>query len=244
MEKLFVGILNITLLVVGFIALLVAAGATAFAIFALAPSLFANTSSSNVSIHYAPVSEVSGTVSSAPGGDGSLSTTASPDIDKGAADVCKARSDFVDRVSNSQLSLDSGQCKTAVANDAESTWDSRALNFLRQSASYWHALLSDPQLQTKYSEQGKSSIDGYLDKIDAEIADKFAKEVSKDEKRKEAAEATVLAGRGAALVLAGVAASAFMSFLFIAFLIVATRIEKHLAGLERKAPEPSSTASA
>jgi hypothetical protein len=157
MERLFVRILNITLLGAGFIALLIAAVTAAFAVLTLTPSMLAKTSNSYLSLHYTPVSEVSGSVPSPQGDSGSTDSAISPDIDAAAADLCKAKSEFVDRVSNRQLSFDPSKCKGPIESDAETTWGDRELNFLKESASYWHALLSDSQLLTEYSEHARTS---------------------------------------------------------------------------------------
>jgi hypothetical protein len=240
METFFVRVLTGTLLVAGFVTLLGAVAAAGFGAVALMPALLADTADSQISVRYNPISSITGFVPSTADTGGSSSETFPLKSD--AARLCQAQSALISYLSNNQFSItDLGKCSDNRATLAENRWGTRAQNYLAQAAAYWAAIKQDPQVRSKYSNPNldEPGWAGVVSDIDNEFNDKFDREVANDDRRKSEAQALAIAGKASAIALGTVAVSAFLGFLVVAFLIVAIRIERHLAGLERKAPNQS-----
>jgi len=233
MEVFFVRILNRTLVILGVIALASSIIAVLTAAIMFGPSLMGTSSPKQVTVTYTPLNEVSATISSPSATTSSSASTASAE----ATAVCNAKSKLVMLVTKNQLSIpDIPKCAEGWDERASDSYPARATNYLHQLAEYYGAIANDRQAATKYSGSEPDELSNHLADIDKEFNAKFSAIASKDDDRLESdAEKSIARSfiGYAALYSAG---AAFFSFLVIAFLLVATRIEKHLSNIETKLP--------
>ena len=89
-------------------------------------------------------------------------------------------------------------------------------------------MANDPHVATNYQNLSDDQTKVVVDNITEDFASKFRAEIDAQDLRNPNARVDASAHRIMSLTDFGVAGSAFLAFLFIAFLIVFLRIEKHL----------------
>jgi hypothetical protein len=229
MERLFVRILNVALLVAGFVALLGTLGALALLCLNGYPALFAETENRQLTIHYQPLSTVSAitTVEGA-----TVTSTGDRSLKRAAELACDAENRLTLLLSNNALQRTVSSC---VSNYLNGQSYDREVNQLEQLAGYMDAARSDPQIKSKYPPTNdKETLAKYLAELETNFNTAFAKAADADDARKAKAAAEAAEARAVAAIWGAAAVSMFISFLFVAFLIVAIRIEKHLGNMEQK----------
>jgi len=150
MEKLFVRILNVTLLSCALVSLLVVTGAVVFLVIGLRPAFFFDASSHPIKITYQPASIVSAE------GEGSSGATAqgtapTSELSAAAQASCNATDQLYKFVSNNQYGLaDLDKCPDAQIDSVTSIWGDRTENYFTERAAYIKALLADDQARAMF----------------------------------------------------------------------------------------------
>jgi hypothetical protein len=231
-EKLFVRILNVSLLVAAFICLAVTVVTAAVALISLSAAYSQRTSSSKIEVTYRPISVVSASATvpraSSGGNQGGERSGLRAAIDT----YCNTLALLDSKLSENKLVHSS--CVGDMQSVAQPEGD-RTENYFEQKTSYLKAALTDPQLATKYPPTSDSTLLGSNeDQIVKPFEEEFAAKAGKDDQDKAAAEVNAGAQRLSFYYEATIAAGAFLMFVLIAFLIVATRIERHLESIQAK----------
>jgi hypothetical protein len=104
----------------------------------------------------------------------------------------------------------------------------RAQNYLSASSSYFSAMTSDPHVATNYQNLSDDQTKIVIDNLTEDFASKFQAEIDAQNTKNASAQVNAAAHRVMSMTYISIAGSAFLAFLFIAFLIVFLRIEKHL----------------
>jgi len=236
-ERLFVRILNSTLLVCAVISLLVVLGALVFLGLAVNRAVFAQTESTHIAVPYQPANVISGQGGANPG-----AATPDPNAEllKAARASCDATNALGEFISNKQLSLSNAdKCPQTESSGAQSAFGDRAENYLTERAAYIRALLADPQARAMFNIPAGGDVAAmtqkYVDDLDTNFAERFHNLAAADDARKAREIGAAIDARTAALGLGAIAGAAFFAFLVIAFLIVAVRLEKHLGHIAEKA---------
>lgn len=231
MEKLFVRILNVALLIAGFVALLGTVGALALLCLNGYPALFSETGNRQLAVHYRPLSTVSA-VTTVEGA--AVTQSGDQNLKRAAEQACNAENRMALLLSNNALMRTVSSC---VSNYLNGVVFDREVNQLEQLAGYMDAAHVDPQIKSKYPPTGdKETLGKYLAELEASFNTEFAKAADADDARKAKAATEAAEARAVAAIWGATAVSMFISFLFVAFLIVAIRIEKHLGNMEQKLP--------
>ncbi len=229
MERLFVRILNLSLVILGFVTL---AGTVVILILlalTAAPLMSANTQAHQLHVAYVPLSQVSG---STPSSNDLLSSPASSEFPTYLTRICAAREALVRILSKGQLHVDQQNCRAEVA--AEYSGD-RQQNYFTQETRYLEAAAKDPQLTIKYPPSAdKLTILREVSKIQEAFTKKFDAQAQADDARLQNENARIMLGKAYATTLVTAALATFLAFLIIAFLIVAIRIEKHIGTISNK----------
>ena len=241
MEKLFISILNRTLLL-GCVLLL--AGAVIFGLVAAVNFLNSKNPEIDkgyVSVAYVPLTPLTPN-EAAPGTREALSDHPTPEelrLRAEATQSCQALGRISATISNKRLDIKGAgltACEKTRAAAAEE-FGAKADNYLSASASYFNELAGDPHLATRYPDTGSDEqARQTIDEMVGDFTDKFREQVNAQDTRNEAAAAGASAERLASGAYLTVAGAAFLGFLYIAFLIVVLRIEKHLERMSE--PEP------
>jgi hypothetical protein len=240
MEYLFVRLLNATLLTCAFLSLLVVVGAVGFLGLNIRQATFPDASNRDITVPYHPSNVVSArsadTSRPAP-------SNANADSDSLAAAraSCNATNDLYVFVSSGKFNLaNSEKCPSAMLDAATSEYGDRALNYLSARAAYIKALLADDQARAIFTVPPNADISAFTDKalsdVDATFSQQFHTAAATDDARKLRELALAAESKNIVFLCAGVAASAFISFLIVAFLLVAVRVEKHLGNIAAKIP--------
>jgi hypothetical protein len=232
MEKLLIRILNRALLV-GCVVLL--AGAVLMAVIAGINFLAAGhpaADHSDIAIAYVPLPPLPPPSTATAPNENSTDRLSPEDIQlmRTATPGCQALGRFASTISSNRLEFHGSgltTCERAQLKTAKEFGD-RAVNYLTASLSYFAALANDPHVGANYQnltdDQAKAVVDG----ISSDFAEKFRGEIEAQNSRNVAAQVDATARRIMFMTLFGAAGAAFFAFLFIAFLIVFLRIEKHL----------------
>jgi hypothetical protein len=240
MENLFVRLLNATLLIAAFLSLLVVVGALIFIGLNIKQSVFPDISNREITVPYQPAN-----IASAHGVQLSPAapTNANTDSDSLAAAQasCNATNALFTFVSNGKFGLaNSAKCPRTILDGATAQFGDRAQNFLSARAIYIKALLADDQARAIFTAPPDADISAFTDKslsdVDAAFSEQFRNLAAADDARKLRELTSTAESKSLALVCAGIAASAFISFLIVAFLLVAVRVEKHLGNIAEKMP--------
>jgi len=241
MEKLFISILNRTLL---FGCVLLLACAVIVAI--LAGSTFLNSQSPGidkgfVSVAYVPLTPLTPN-EAAPGTSEVLADRPTQEdlkLRELATPSCQALGHISATISNRRLDMHGAgltACEKAQAIIA-TQFGGRAENYLTESATYLTQLASDPHLATRYPDTGSDEQTRQtMDEMVRDFGEKFQAQVNAQDTKNEAAAANALTQRLASMTYLTVAGAAFLGFLYIAFLIVFLRIEKHLEKMSEARP--------
>src|SRR5579863_885998 len=104
----------------------------------------------------------------------------------------------------------------------------RAENYLAVFSNYFDSMANDPHVATNYQNLSDDQTKALVDDISKDYASKFQAEIEAQNMRNAAAEVDAANHRVMSATYLGIAGGAFLAFLFIAFLIVFLRIEKHL----------------
>lgn len=226
MERLFVRILNTSLIVLGFLTLAGSILVLAFLAFAAMPILSADTKSRDVHVLYESLNQLSGSITSHTNNDQTASFSQASAL---VSRVCAARAQLAKALSNGQLDLDLSKCGGSLSDAGPG---SRQANHLSEEASYLEAATKDPQLTSKYAPTSdQSAVASEIEEIESAFEHKFNDAAQTDDERKGNEQTKVMLAKTSSLALLATAVSLFMTFLIIAFLIVAIRIEKHLSAI-------------
>lgn len=237
MENLFVRILNVTLLAAGFLALCAAIISALVAVVSYSGAWTANTSPQSVEVAYQPISVVGGSASLPTG-----SAMITP-LDPVADSFCRTRNSLYSHLSSGKFRA-ADDCKARIIAVAQQFAGERAKNFLEQFTTYLQKAASDAQLSTKYPPTDSSeTLDSYEQQIEQPFRDKFSTAATTDDQRRVGEEAKMASASARAWFAGTAAVSTFMSFLIIAFLIVAIRIEKHIGKIQLKLPTDAAAGS-
>jgi hypothetical protein len=237
MENRFIKILNSTLVALAFVALLVTGAALLFITLDARQAFFAQTSDQPISVTYQPVNIVSAQAS------GSLQGSTTPQTNDPTAAAAKKYCEALDTlyrfVSKDQFALnDKSKCETAILEQARSEFGDRAENFLSDEADYIRAVLNDDQSRARFNIPDgadlSSETDKYVDEVTTKFGQEFHAAVARDDERKATELAASIRAKTAEIALGGLAIGAFFSFLIIAFLLVAVRLERHVGVISSK----------
>lgn len=241
MEKLFISILNRALLL-GCVLLL----ACAIIVALLAGIAFLNSKNPTidkgfVSVAYVPLTPLTPT-EAAPGTSEDLADRPTQEDLKLrglATPSCQALGHISATISNKRLDMHGAgltACEKAQAAIAKQ-FGAHAENYLNESATYFTQLGSDPHLATRYPDTGgDEQTRQIMDELVRDFGEKFQAQVNLQGTKNESAAADALAQRLASVTYLIVAGAAFLGFLYIAFLIVFLRIEKHLEKMSESGP--------
>jgi hypothetical protein len=230
MEKLFIKILNRTLLV-GCVLLL--AGAILMAITAGSNYLEGVTPAadhSDVSVSYVPLPPVPQAASAPADTAAGQVSPADLNLMKQATPGCEAIGRIALAVSASKLDLHGAgltTCEKAQMNAAKE-FGGRAPNYMSSFTGYFDSMANDAHVATNYQNLPDDQVRAFVDNIISDFATKFRAEIAAQNSRNMDAQVSASAHRVIAVTYLGIAGTAFLAFLFIAFLIVFLRIEKHL----------------
>lgn len=233
MEKLFISILNRTLLL-GCVLLL----ASAVTIAIVAGVNFLNGRNPDIDKGYVNVAYVPLTPltpgEAAPGTAEDLTDRPSQEDIKLRAQAtpgCQALGRVATTITNKRLDIrGSGltACEKTLAETAKE-FDAKAANYLSEAAGYFNQLANDPHLATRYPDAGgDDQARQILEGLSRDFESKFQAQVNAQDAKNTAAIAEASEERLAGMTFLTVAGIAFLGFLCIAFLIVFLRIEKHL----------------
>ncbi len=232
MEKLFIRILNRSLLIG---CLLLLAGALFTAMLAGINFLASSNPTfdhGDIVVSYTPLPPV---LPSAGGSsaEGNANNRLSPEdikLMQVATPGCEALGKFAATLTDKRLDFrGSGLtvCESAQLETAK-TFSDKALNYLTDFSSYTQQLANDPHVATNYGslsdDQAKTAVDAVVN----DFAAKFRAAIEAQNSRNQDAQASAIAHRIQSMTELVAAGIAFLAFLFIAFLIVFLRIEKHL----------------
>jgi hypothetical protein len=232
MEKLFIRILNRSLLV-GCLVLLAATLCTAL----LAGINFL--ASSNPTIDHGDI-VVSYTLlppvlpnaggNSAGGNANSRISPENMKLMQVATPGCEALGKFAATITDKRLDFrGSGLtvCESAQLETAK-TFGDKALNYLMGFSSYTQQLANDPHVATNYGSLSDDQAKAAVDAVVSDFAAKFRAAIDAQNSKNLDAQASAIAHRIQSMTELAAAGAAFLAFLFVAFLIVFLRIEKHL----------------
>ena len=236
MERIFVRILSVTLLVVGSLALAGTCVAVTLLLTNGIPAITADTAKRDVQVQYQPLSTVSATAVSQ---SGEATGQSSSSLRQAAQAACLAKQKLVKTLSAGQLEITVSECIDGLM--TSSSDDERALNMTLQIRKYLDAARSDPQISSEYPpSKDVQMVNGYLQTILSKFDKRFKEAVARDDSRQSHAQARAVLAKASIALWGGAALSMFLVFLFIAFLIVAIRVEKHIdeirASLSRPTP--------
>ncbi len=230
MEKLFIRILNRTLLV-GCVLLL--AGAILMAITAGTDYIEGSNPSvdhSDIVVAYVPLPPLP----TSPAAPADSSTGQVPPADLALMNQATAGCEAIGRIAKT-ISLNKlefhGAGLTTCEKDQVNTakeFGARAQNYLSVSSSYFATMANDPHVATNYQNLDDDQTKTVVDQLVRDFASKFRAEIDAQNTSNANAQVDASAHRIMSMTYLGIAGSAFLSFLFIAFLIVFLRIEKHL----------------
>lgn len=241
MEKLFISILNRTLLL-GCVFLL----ACAVVIALLAGITFLNSKNpaidkGYVSVAYMPLTPLTPN-EAAPGTSEDLTDRPTQEdlkLRALATPSCQSLGHISAAISNKRLDMHAAgltACEKAQAIVA-TQFGAKAENYLNESATYFTQLAGDPHLATRYPDSGgDEQTRQTIDEMVRDFGDKFQAQVNVQDTKNQAAAADALTQRLASMTYLTVAGAAFLGFLSIAFLIVFLRIEKHLEKMSETGP--------
>ena len=232
MEKLFIAILNRSLLS-GCMLLLAAAAIAAL----LAGVNYLNAKNPAVdngyiNVAYVPLTPLTAS-EAAPGTPEDLSRPSPEDIRlrEQATPSCQALGRVAAAISNKRLDLHGDgliACEKVQAATAKGFGD-KAGNYLTEAAGYFGQLANDPHLAARYPDTSNDDQTRLtLDQLARDFEAKFQAQVGAQETKNQAALAEAAGQRLAATTYLMAAGAAFLGFLYIAFLMVFLRIEKHL----------------
>jgi hypothetical protein len=230
MEKLFIKILNRTLLV-GCVLLL--ASAVLMAITAAANYLEGSTppvDHSDVMVTYSLLPPLPPAAAAA--ANSSTGQVAPEDLQlmEQATRGCQAIGRIAKTISANKLDLQGAgltTCERDQLNQAKEFGD-RPGNYLTVFSSYFDSMANDPHVATNYQNLSDDQTRAFVDDLAKDFASKFRAEIEAQNSKNAAAQVDATAHRIMSMTYLGIAGSAFLAFLFIAFLIVFLRIEKHL----------------
>ena len=230
MEKLFIQILNRTLLV-GCVVLL--AGAILVAIGAgvtFLKGLNPRADHSDVMVAYAPLPPLP--PATADPAESSSSQLSPEDLSlmNLATRGCEAIGHMAKAISVNKLDLHGAgltTCEKDQVNAAKEFGD-KAQNYLSVFSSYFDSMVNDAHVTTNYQNLSDDQTRALVDEVAKNFALKYKNEIDAQNARNAAAQFDAAADRLMSATLLGIAGAAFLAFLFIAFLIVFLRIEKHL----------------
>ena len=233
MEKLFIAILNRSLLSGCLLLLGVTVIVALLAIVNFVGAKNPGIDHGYVNVAYVPLTPLSAT-EAAPGTGEDLSNRPSPDdirLREQATPGCQALGRVAAAISNKRLDM-RGEgliaCEKSQATTAKEFGD-KAGNYLSELAGYFGQLTNDPHLAARYPDTGGDDQTRLtLDELARDFESKFQAQVSAQDSKNEAALADAAAQRLAATTYLIAAAAAFLGFLYLAFLIVFLRIEKHI----------------
>lgn len=231
-EKLFIRILNRSLLV-GCVLLL--AGALLVGLLAginFLASINPTVDRSDILIAYIPLPPVLPSAESSATDGNSTGRTSPEDLKlmRMATPGCQALGKFASIITNQRLDFrGSGLtvCERAQLQTAKSFGD-KAVDYLSVFSGYMEQLARDPHVATNYRSLTDDEAKAAVDVAVNDFASKFKAAIEAQNSRNLEAQAAAISHRIWSVTLLGVAGAAFLAFLFIAFLIVFLRIEKHL----------------
>jgi hypothetical protein len=231
-EKLFIRILNRSLLV-GCILLL--AGALLVGVLAginFIASMNPAVDHNEIVITYIPLPPVLPNTTSAAEEGNSAGRISQEDVKlmRMATPGCQALGKFASIITNQRLDFRGGGltvCERAQLQMAKSFGD-KAMNYLSVFSAYMDQLARDPHVAANYGSVSDDDAKAAVDVAVNDFASKFKAAIGSQNTKNLDAQADAIAHRIRSFTLLGVAGAAFLSFLFIAFLIVFLRIEKHL----------------
>jgi len=239
-EKLFIRILNRSLLV-GCVLLLASALLIAFL---AAIHFFASSNPivdhSDIVVTYVPLPPVVPNATDAAAGGNSTDRISTEDMElmQIATPGCEALSKFAYIITDKRLDFHGNGltvCESAQLQMAKGFGD-KAVNYLDDFSSYAEQLASDPHVATNYrgltDDQAKAAVDAAI----GDFAAKFRTAIEAQSAKNQNAQSDAIAHRIRSMALLGAAGAAFLTFLFIAFLIVFLRIEKHLEVISTRSP--------
>jgi len=167
---------------------------------------------------------------------GTESAEVDPSLKSAASAACNSANKMVGFLSDGKLEWTVSNCVSGYVNGDVSD---RTINQLNQLSAYMDAARADPQMRSKYPPTAdKDTVGRYVGEIEDNFNSEFSKAAAVDDERKAKAVTEANEARASATVWGAFAISMFGSFLFIAFLIVAIRIEKHLGNVVQKMPAP------
>lgn len=240
MEKLFIRILNRSLLA-GCILLLGSAVLVALlAVFNFLESRNPNIDNSELVVTYVPLPPVLPSAPTSNAEDNLTGRFSQEDVKlmRIATPGCLALGKFASTITDKRLDFHGGGltiCERAQLETAKSFGD-KAVNYLTQFSNYTQQLSNDPHVATNYGslsdDQAKTAVDGIV----GDFAAKFRAAIEAQNSKNSDARADAATHRILSVTLLAAAGTAFVTFLFIAFLIVFLRIEKHLEIMSAQRP--------
>ena len=233
MEKLFISILNRTLLlgclILLAVAVIVAIGAGINFLNAGNPSI----NKGDVNIAYVPLAPLT-PGEAAPGTAEDMSNRPTQEdikLREQATPSCQALGRIAATISSKRLDYHGEgltNCEKAEVEVAKG-FGEKATNFLIEAGSYFNDLANDPHLAVRFPDTGRDDQTRLiLDDMSKDFESKFQEQVGAQNAKNEAAIVEASSRRLVGMTLLTVAGAAFLGFLYIAFLIVFLRIEKHL----------------
>jgi hypothetical protein len=243
MEKLFISILNRTLLF-GCLLLIAIAGIVAISaglnfLGAGKPAM----DRSDVNVAYVPLTPLT-PGEAAPGTTANLAnrpTLEDLKLREQATRSCQALGRIAETISNKRLDYHGdglSNCEKAEAVSAKQ-FGQKAANYLIEAGNYFGDLANDPHLAIRFPDSGRDEqVRQTLDEMSKDFESKFQAQLSAQNAKNEAAIVEAAGKRLAGMTLLTVAGAAFLGFLYIAFLIVFLRIEKHLEKMSDKDAVP------
>jgi hypothetical protein len=241
MEKLFISILNRTLLLG---CLLLIAIAVILAIISGIDFLNAGKPAIDkgyVNVAYLPLTPLT-PGEAAPGITENLSSQPTQEdikLREQATPSCQALGRIAATISNKRLDYHGEgltNCEKAQVETAKE-FGSKAANYLIEAGNYFGDLANDPHLAIRFPDTGRDDQTRQtLDELSKDFESKFRAQVGAQNAKNESAVVEAAAQRLAGMTLLTVAGGAFLGFLYIAFLIVFLRIEKHLEKMSDNGP--------
>ena len=156
-----------------------------------------------------------------------------------ATSSCESLGHISATISNKRLDMHGAgltACEKAQAVLAKQ-FGTKAENYLNESATYFTQLANDPHLATRYPDTGSNEQTRQtMDEFVRDFGEKFQAQVSAQDTKNETAATDALTQRLASMTYLIIAGAAFLGFLYIAFLIVFLRIEKHLEKMSETGP--------
>lgn len=232
LEKLFIRILNRTLLVACVVLLI---GTIITAVWAGITFFDANNPAIDrgyLAVAYVPLPPLEPTAAKTSSAQDSSAQLSPEDIKlmSQATPGCQALGHFASAITNGRLQIIGSSlttCEKAQLTAAKA-FDDRAANYLSEFATYFSQLSKDAHLSTRYQNLSDGDASVVVEREADAFTAKFRGMIEAQNSKNQAALADASVRRLTALSSLGAAGAAFFAFLLIAFQIVFLRIEKHL----------------